>query len=66
MTSPAAATWMQTTGAALLAIKRRSLSRLLMPAQDGHSVHGLLYLAAVTRELLPAKKHCQGRVDISG
>jgi hypothetical protein len=41
---------MQTTGAALPVVKRCSLSRLLMPGQDGHSVHGLLYLAAVRED----------------
>ncbi len=38
---------MQTTGAALLAAKHRSPMRVLMPAQDGRSVYGLLYLSAV-------------------
>ena len=38
---------MQTTGATLLAAKRCSLARALMPAQDSRSAHGLLYLAAV-------------------
>ena len=40
----ALAFWMQTTGAALLAIKQCSLVRVWMPAQDGRSAHGLLYL----------------------
>jgi hypothetical protein len=38
---------MQTTGAALLAVKRCSPMRVRMPAQDSRSVHRLLYLAAV-------------------
>ncbi len=38
---------MQTTGAALLAIKRSSLLSMSMPAQSGHSAYRLLYLAAV-------------------
>jgi hypothetical protein len=42
--------WMQTTGAALLAVKRCSLRRLWLPAQDGHSAYGLLYLAAVRND----------------
>ncbi len=36
------ATWMQTTGAALLAVKRCSLVRMRMSAQDSCSAHGLL------------------------
>ena len=39
--------WMQTTGAALLAVNRCSPARVWMPAQDSRSAHGLLYLAAV-------------------
>ena len=39
--------WMQTTGAALLAVERCIRARLRMTAQDGRSVHGLLYFAAV-------------------
>jgi hypothetical protein len=38
---------MQTSGAALLASKRRSLVRALMAVHDGRSAHGLLYFAAV-------------------
>jgi hypothetical protein len=41
------AIWMQTTGAALLAVKRCSLVRVPMVAQDRHGTYGLLYLAAV-------------------
>ena len=41
------ATWMQTTGTALLTVTRCSLARVWVPAQDGRSVHGFLYLAAV-------------------
>ena len=41
------ATWMQTTGAALVAAELCSQGRARMTAQDGHSAHGLLYLAAV-------------------
>jgi hypothetical protein len=39
--------WMQTTGAPLLVVKRCSVMRAWMPAQDSRSAHGLLYLAAV-------------------
>jgi hypothetical protein len=42
--------WMQTTGASLLTVKRCSLSRVWATAQDGHSTHGLLYLAAVLND----------------
>ena len=45
----AAAVWMQTVGAALLGIKRCSLVRVRMTAQDGRSVHRLLYLAPAAR-----------------
>ena len=41
--------WMQTIGAALVAIKQCSPVRMSMPAQGGRSVHRLLYLAAVRR-----------------
>jgi len=37
----------QAAGAALLAVRRYSPARVLMPAKDGHSAHGLLYIAAV-------------------
>jgi hypothetical protein len=43
--------WMQTTGAALVAAERRSLARLLMPAQGGRSAHRLLYPTAVPDDL---------------
>jgi hypothetical protein len=39
--------WMQTTGATLLAVKRYSLARVSLAAQDSHSVRGLLYPTAV-------------------
>jgi len=45
----ALAFWMQTTGATLLATKRRSLVRVMMAVHDGRNAHGLLYLAAVWR-----------------
>ena len=38
---------MQTTGATLIVVERRSLMRMWMPAQASRSTHGLLYLAAV-------------------
>ena len=38
---------MRTIGAVLLAVKRCSLARVRMVAQDGRSAHGLLYLAAI-------------------
>jgi hypothetical protein len=38
---------MQTTGTVLLAVKDRSLTRVLVASRDGPCVHGLLYLAAV-------------------
>ena len=43
----ALAFWMQTTGAALLAVERRSPLRVQMTAQDRRSAHALLYLVAV-------------------
>ena len=55
--------WMQTTGATLLAAKRCSLARALMPAQDSRSVHGLLYLAAV-RHGWRQQKRCQVHLDV--
>jgi hypothetical protein len=55
-------TWMQTTGAALLAVRRCSLARVRMPAQDSRSAHGLLYLAAV-RDDWREQEHRQGTVD---
>jgi hypothetical protein len=39
--------WMQTTGAAQVAVERRSLARMWMFAEGSHSAHTLLYLAAV-------------------
>jgi hypothetical protein len=39
--------WMQTTGAALLAVKRCGLVHVWMPAPDSRYAHGLLYLVAV-------------------
>jgi hypothetical protein len=54
---------MQTTGAAQLATKRRSQACVLMPAQDGRSAHGLLYLTAVSDNSCQ-QEDCQGRVDI--
>jgi hypothetical protein len=55
--------WMQTTGAALLAISRRSPVHVWTPVQDSRGAHGLLYLAAVRygrnhlirRDLLPPR-----------
>ena len=41
------ATWMQTSGTALLAVERCRLVGVWLAAQDGRSAHGLLYLAAV-------------------
>ena len=40
-------TRLQTTGAALVAVKRCRPLRMRMPAQDRRSAHELLYLAAV-------------------
>jgi hypothetical protein len=54
---------MQTTGTTLIAVKRRSLVRVGMSAQDSRSAHGLLYLAAV-RDDRCEQEHCQGRVAI--
>jgi hypothetical protein len=39
--------WLQTNGASLLAVKRCSLERARLTAQDGHSAPGLLYSTAV-------------------
>jgi hypothetical protein len=58
------AVWMQTTGAALLAVEQHSLSRTRLLAQDGRSAHGLLYSAAVRADGRE-REHCQDRVDIS-
>jgi len=55
--------WMQNMGAALLTVKRRSLARALMLAQDSGCASGLLYLAAV-RDDRREHEHRQGRVDI--
>ena len=38
---------MQTMGASLLAVSRRSPRRARTPVQDSRSAHGLLYLVAV-------------------
>jgi hypothetical protein len=54
--------WMQTTGATLLVVEWCSLVRVPMAAQDGRSVHGLLYLAAV-RDGRCELEHGQGRID---
>src|SRR4029077_17984081 len=40
-------TWMQTNGRPLLAVKKCSLARMRMAAQDGSCAPGLLYAAAV-------------------
>jgi hypothetical protein len=53
---------MQTTGATMLATKRRSLVRVLMVVHDGRSAHGLLYLAAVRADRRE-QEHCQGMLD---
>ena len=53
---------MQTTGAALLAVERRSPACVLMTAQDSRSAHGLLYPTAV-RDGRPEQEHRQGSVD---
>jgi hypothetical protein len=53
---------MRTTGVTLLAIKRCSLARVRMPAQDSRSAHGLLYLAAVSADWREQEHH-QGTVD---
>ena len=53
---------MQTTGAALLAVKRCSVSRAQAFAQDSHSVHGLLYFAAVRGDICSPKRR-QASVD---
>ncbi len=58
------ALWMQTTGAALLAAERCSLARVLILVQDGHSLHGLLYLAAVPDDSRQ-RDNCQDCVDIN-
>jgi hypothetical protein len=54
---------MQTSGAALLAVKQCSLARVLMAALDSRCAHGLLYLAAVGANR-HEQEHCQCRVDI--
>lgn len=53
---------MQTTGTALLAVNLCSPARVSMPAQDGRSVSGLLYFAAVSTDR--RNQGCrQGTVD---
>jgi hypothetical protein len=47
--------WLQTTGAALLAVKRCSMARVQVPAHDGRCAHRLLYLAAVRGGICPPK-----------
>jgi hypothetical protein len=54
--------WMQTTGMSLLVLNRCSPWCVRTPAQDSHSAHGLLYLAAV-RDHRREQEHRQGRVD---
>ena len=54
---------MQTTGATLLAVKRCSVVRAWMTAEDSRSALRLLYLAAVRHDGA-GEKHCQGCVDI--
>ena len=54
---------MQTTGAALLVLSQRSLRRMWLPAQDGHSARGLLYLTALWDDW-HEQEHCQGGSDI--
>jgi hypothetical protein len=54
---------MQTTGAALLGVKECSLARMWLPAQDGHSAPGLLYVPAV-RTGGRKQERRQGTVDI--
>jgi hypothetical protein len=46
-------TWMQTVGAAMLAVKRCSIARVRMLAHDSRSAHRLLYLAAVRGGICP-------------
>lgn len=43
------ASWMQTAGAALLAVKWCSPVRMRVPAHDSRSAHGLLYPSANPR-----------------
>jgi hypothetical protein len=59
----ALAFWMQTTGAVLLAVKRRSPACVWMPAQDSRSAYRLLYLAAVRADRRE-QEHRQGVLDI--
>jgi hypothetical protein len=59
----ALAFWMQTTGATLLATKRRSLVRVLMVVHDGRCAHGLLYLAAVRDDRRELER---GQVQVDG
>jgi hypothetical protein len=51
---------MQTSGAALLATKRRSLVRVLTVVSDGRCTHGLLYLAAVRVDCAPLHQNGAG------
>jgi len=58
----ALATWMQTVGTVPLAVKRCSLVRMRMSAQDSRNTHGLLYLAAVWDDWRE-QEHRQGMID---
>ena len=51
-TAASEAFWRQTTGTALLAVKRRCLACLVMAAQDGRRAHSLQYFVAVLADYL--------------
>jgi len=60
----ASTTWMRTVGTALFGVQRCSLMYMWTTAQDGRSVHGLLYLAAV-RDGSCQQERRQGRCGLS-
>ena len=56
--------WMQTTGATLLAVKKPTIVRMWVPAQDGRSALGLLYSTAVWDDSCQQERR-QVSVDIA-
>src|SRR5215469_9444489 len=53
---------MQTSGAALVAVRPRSVVRVWMLAQGSRSAHGLLYVAAVRDDRLPGPLFHDGQI----
>ena len=55
--------WMQTVGTTVNAVRQRSVTHVWVPAHDGCSAGGLLYLAAVWDDGRE-QEHRQDRIDI--